>query len=416
MSLDLTAAASVLKETYPNGIVELDYKRTRTLALLRKEKGAMVETSFGTAFKQPLKYSNPQAGSGTYATGYNQAATESTRYSHWYLTPGEFFQFARVEGKTIRRTGSTASFINALVSEIENAKRAATRILEIQLDNSGWGEMGTIGSISGTSVTLSYPWMARFFEIGQTIVASASLAGAVLKNPTAGKYTKITARNTATGVLTTADDMSSGGTPWAANDVLFRHGDREDSANPSRIVPCGFGAFVPDTDALRSTSFFNVNQTLTSRLGGIRRTGSGNIEESLLDLSADIDAEGGMTTHCAMGSLTFNRLCKSMVNRGEVDIVDSEDVKLGFKGVVIRGASGDIICYGDSAFRETRARMFDVSEVSILHTLDDLVKLEETDGLQFREIAGTDDWMARLVVSHQFCGEAPGHLGVVTGI
>lgn len=416
MSLDLTAAASVLKETYPNGIVEIDYKRTKTLALLRKQKGSLVETNFGTAFKQPIKYSNPQAGSGTYATGYNQAATESTRYTNWYLTPGEMFQFARVAGQTIRRTGSTASFINALVSEIENAKRAATRMLEIQLDGTGWGDLGTIGSISGTTVTLTSAWMARFFEIGMTICASSSVNAAVLKNPTAGKTTKITARDTAAGTITTADDMSTGGTPWAAADSLFRSGDRQDSASPTRIVPCGFTAFCPDLSTDLSTNFFSVNQTLTNRLGGIRRVGSGNIEESLLDLSADIDAEGGQSTHCVMGSITFNRLCKSMVNRGEVDLEDSEGVKLGFKGVVIRGASGDIICYGDSAFRETRGRMFDVSEISILHTLDDLVKLEETDGLQFREIAGTDDWMARLVVSHQFCAEAPGHVGVVTSL
>jgi hypothetical protein len=42
--------------------------------------------------------------------------------------------------------------------------------------------------------------------------------------------------------------------------------------------------------------------------------------------------------------------------------------------------------------------------------------LEEKDGLQFREVAGSDDWMARLVSSWQFHCDAPGHAGVVNNL
>jgi hypothetical protein len=91
-------------------------------------------------------------------------------------------------------------------------------------------------------------------------------------------------------------------------------------------------------------------------------------------------------------------------------------MKIGVTGVVIQGASGDILCYGDSAFSETRARLFDVSDIGIMHTQDDLVKLETMDGLQFRQIEGTDDWMARIVASYQFHLDAPGHAGTITGL
>lgn len=417
MSLDVTAAASILKETYPKGIVEIDYSRAKTLALLKKGRGTLVEGDFGTAFKQPIKYGGPQAGSSNYAVGYAQAATEKTRYTHWYLTPGELFQFARVSGSLVRRSQGPGAFVRALVSEIENAKISLTRFIEQYLDGDGFGALGQIGSISTTTITLKYPWMARFFEIGMSICAADSNATSVLKAPTAGKYTKITARSVSAGTLTTADDMTAtSGTAFAANDYLFRYGDREDSASATRQIPCGFSGFLPDTDAARSASFFGVNQTLTERLGGLRATATGTIEEAILDMSADIDSQGGQTTHAVFGSRTYTKLTKSLLNKVYADVTDQNGMKIGVSGVVIQGASGDILCYGDSAFSETRGRLFDIGDIGILHTQDDLVKLETMDGLQFRQIEGTDDWMARIVASYQFHLDAPGHAGCITGL
>jgi hypothetical protein len=419
--LGTTEAQSVLRETYPNGIIDIDYKKAKTLALLRKEKGTLIESPFGYGFKAPIKYGNPQAGSGTYSTGYNQSSTEYSRYTNWFLVPGEMFQFARVSGALMRRSQGVGSFVKAIVSEIENAKMAITRYCEMYLDGNGWGALGTIGSISTSTVstvTLSQPWMARFFEIGMTLVASGAESTAVIRNPSSGTTAKITARNAATGTLTLDADMTTGGTAWAANDYLFRSGDRENSATPSRIIPCGFEGFLPDTDAERSSSFFNVNQTTSERLGGLRRsaTTSGNMEEALIDMSSDIDAAGGTTTHCVVGSNTWAKLNKSLLNKVYLNVEDMNGVDLGFKGIVIQGASGDFLVYSDSAFAETRARLFDIEDVGIMHTGNDIVFLEQTDGLTVREVAGSDDWQARVVSSWQFHVDAPGHCGVVTDL
>jgi hypothetical protein len=411
MSLDITAAQAVLKETYPNGIVPIDYDKTKTLALFRKEKGTIIEGPFGAGFAQPLKYGNPQAVSATFATGYAQAASEASRYARWFLTPGEVFAFARVQGALIRRSQGSGSFIKALVSEIENAKKALTRQLEILLDGNGWGNLGKISGISTVTITLQYPWMARHFEVGQSLVSSSSINGAVLSG--SGTPIKIAKVNTGVGTLT----MASSAAAWGSSDYLFLDGCRQNSSTPSRIVPCGFESFLHDADADLET-LFTVDQTISTRLGGIRRsaTASGNMEEALLDLSADIDAAGGKSTHCVLGSQTYARLCKSLLNKVYCDIEDLDGVKLGFKGIVLQGASGDVIVYSDSAFNEGRGRMFNIDDVGIIHTGDDLVYLEQTDGLQFRQIDGTDDWMARLIASHQFHLDAPGHAGVVTDL
>ena len=419
MSLDTSSAQSILRETYPNGIVEIDYKKAKTLALLRKEKGTLVEAPFGYGFKIPIKYSNPQAGSATYANGYAQAATEYTRYTNWFLTPGELFQFARVSGSLIRRAQGVGSFIKAIVSEIENTKSAITRYVEMYLDGAGGGDLGQIGTISTVTITLKYAWQTRFFEIGVALVASEAVATADLRAPTGPGvvYAKVTARNPAAGTLTMDTDMTVGDA-WAANDYLFRYGDRLNSASATRLIPCGFRGFLPDTDATRSASFFGVNQLTSDRLGGLRRSAtlSGNLEEALLDMSADIDAAGGTTSHCVLGANTHAKLGKSLLNKTYMDIEDMDGVKLGFKGIVIQGASGDFLTYSDSAFAEGRGRLFDVEDIGIQHTGDDLCFIDQTDGLMVREIAGSDDWGARVVSSFAFHVDAPGHAGVVTDL
>jgi hypothetical protein len=75
-----------------------------------------------------------------------------------------------------------------------------------------------------------------------------------------------------------------------------------------------------------------------------------------------------------------------------------------------------MLCYSDGAFPEEVAWQFSIDDVGIIHTGKDLIMLEEKDGLQFREVAGSDDWMARLVSSWQFHCDAPGHAGVVNNL
>ena len=414
MSLDLTAAASILKETYPDGVVELDYKKSKFLALLQKNKGTLQSSPFGAHFNVPVKYGNPQAGSGDYATGYAEASTESTRYKSWAVTPGEAFQFARINGSAIRRGEGVGSFVKMVVGEIENAKSALQRQLEIMLFRAGWGLTGQIKSgsaTSGAATTLAYPWQARMFEIGESLVASASINAATLRSATA---LKVVGRNPVTGVITLS---AAGNTQsMAADDYLFRIGDRQNSSSPTAIVPMGLDGWLPQS-APGATTFYSVDRTADTRLGGLRHdaANSGNMEEALLDLSALIDAEGGSSTHCVMGPDTYNKLVKSLLNKTYVDIT-TDDPKIGFKGIMIQGASGDITCFSDSACPEGIAYMFDISEIELRYAGKDLVTIDETDGLMVRKVAGADDFMADLVTCCSLIVPAPGHAGVVYGL
>lgn len=413
MSLDITTAAAILKRTYPDGVVDIDYSQSKTLALLKKRKGALVKGPFGASFDVPVKHGNPEAGSATYATGYAQAASENTRYKSWQVTPATAFQFARVNGDIVRRGEGAGSFVDALTSEIENAKDAIRRSLEISLFRAGFGKRGKFSSAavmtSATGVLLDRRTDVRFVEIGQSIVASATESTAVLRSASA---LKVVARNVSAGTLDFSAAPSTLG--WVAGDTFFRDGDRQNSATPSRLLPAGYAAWVPQTAPTAGDSFFGVDRTVDNRLGGLRQdaTASGSVEEALLDACSLVGSEGGMTTHIVMAPDTYNKLVKSMQNRIQYVEMKTE-YGFGIPGVRIQGGSGDPIVYSDPASDEGVAFLYNLDEVELRYAGKDLLYLEEQDGLMFRRVAGVDEWLSELVSACNLIVPAPGHAAIV---
>lgn len=412
MSLDVTAAAAVLKKTYPDGIVEIDYRKSKTLALLKKRKGGLVSTPFGESFDVPVKHGNPQAGSATYATGYNLASSEKSRYSKWVITPGTVFHFADVNGDITRRGASTGSFIDAMASEIEHAKDAIRRMAEIMLFKGGWGDLGRLSAAanvgSTTAVVLNNPWMVRYFEKGIRCVFSASEAGNTLKGATPAV---VTGRHPSAGTLDFDIAPNTAGTAAANSDFIFRNGDRQDSAGPTRLCPTGFKGWLPQT-APTATLFNGLDRTSDDRLGGLRwdATQSGSIEEAFMDSDALVEGEGGEISHYVMGTDTFTKLAKSLT--GKIEYCDiMTDVGIGLKGFTMTGSGA--IFYKDPACEEGVAYGFNLEEFEILYAGKDFCSIINDDGLMFRRVAGSDLWRAELVACFNTSLPAPGQAVVV---
>lgn len=412
MGLDITGqGAAILKKTYADGIVDLDYSRSKTLTLLKKKKGALVQTPYGDSFNVPVQHGNPQAGSATYATGYNQATATSSQYKNWAVTPGTNFHFADVSGDFVRRGASAGSFVNALVSEIENAKKAIQRIMELCLFKGGFGDLAQLSAAanvgSATGVVLAFPWMVRFIEKDMNIVFSASEAANTLRGATPAK---VVARHASAGTLDFNIAPNTAGTAAANSDFMFRDGDRQNSATPTKLLPTGFKGWLPQA-APASTLYFGVDRTVDDRLGGMRQDASlsGSIEEAFMDATTLVVSEGGSPTHFVLGPNTFNKLAKSMQNR--IEYVEQEtDVGIGINGFRIRGQ--DAMVYFDNACEEGISYGFNIEEVEIRYAGKDFCYLIEDDGLPFRRVAGSDLWRSELVSCWNLIFPAPGH-GVV---
>lgn len=415
MAFDVANAQALLKKTYPDGVVEMDYKKSKTLALMQKKKGTVVKGPFGLGFDVPVKHGNPQGGSATYATGYAQASTEQSRSASWSVTPATNFHFADVGSDIIRRGASAGSFVEALTWEIENAKDAARRIMEIQLFKGGFGDLvqlsATANVASATGVALLQPWMVRFVEKGMSVVFSASEAANVLRGATP---VKVVGRHAAAGTLDFSFAPNTAGTAAAVSDFMFRDGDRQNSATPSRLCASGFKAWVPQT-APSATAFFGVDRSVDDRLGGLRQDGStsGNVEEAFLDADMLVQAEGGMVTHYTMGPLTYNKMVKSLSNR--IQYVEMmTDVDIAVAGFKLPGS--DAMFYADNACDEGISFGWNIEEVDLRYAGDDLLYIEQTDGLMFREVAGSDVWRSRLVSCWNLVMPAPGHAVQVFGL
>lgn len=408
MSLDLVTAANIMKHTYPNGVVEMDYKGSKTLLLLKKNKGTLVKTPFGTSFDVPVKHGNPQAGSATYATGYNQASGSSSKYSSWAVTPGTFFHFADISGDIIRRGEGAGSFVKALSSEIEGAKMAMRRIYETMLFKGGFGDLAQLSATatvgSATGVALANKWMVRMIEKDMKVVFANSEGSSVLKGTTAAK---IVGRHAAAGTVDFDIAPNTAGTLAAVSDFMFREGDRQNSATPSRIVPVGFKAWLPTT-APSSTLFFGVDRTVDDRLGGLRldATLSGSPEEAFMDANALVQGEGGEITHFVMGRDTYNKLAKSMSNHIEYCEIQT-DIGIGVSGFRLNGS--DAVFYWDAACEEGISYGFNIEEIEIRYAGEDLFTLVDDEGLMFRRVAGADRWLSEIVTCSQLIMPAPGH-------
>lgn len=410
---DTANAQALMKHTYPNGVVTMDYGPSKTLLMLKKKKGGLVQHPFGLSFDVPIVHGNPQAGSASYAKGYAQSPTKSTSQSQWNITPGTFWHWAEVGGDITRRGAGAGSFVEAMSFQLEKAKKAMRRVYECMLFKGGWGDLAQLSATAGvgsaTGVALKYPWMARMLEKGMEVVFSQSEAGHVLRGATPAI---ITGRDSSAGTVNFNIAPNTAGTAAAVSDFMFRDGDRENSATPTRQVPVGFKAWLPAT-APSATTFFGVDRTADSRLGGLRKTASGSIEETFMDSDAQVDAEGGKVTHYVMGRETFNKLAKSMSNHIEYCEI-STDIGIGIPGFRMNGS--DAVFYWDNAAEEGISYGYNIEEVEIRYAGEDLFTLEEGDGMTFRRVPGADQWRAEIVTCSQFILPAPGHGICVTGL
>lgn len=416
MAFDVANEQALLKRVYPDGVVRLDYSNSKTLRLLKKSRGTLVKNSFGELFHIPVAHGNPQAGSATYATGYGQASTEQSRHAAWQVVPKTIFHFADLNGDFIRRGAGAGSFVTAATYEIEKAKNAFQRVLETMLFKGGFGDLARLSATanvaSATGVALAEKWMVRHVEKGMSVVFSASEDAAVLKGTTA---IKVTGRHVAAGTLDFSAAPNQAGTLAAVSDFMFREGDRQNSATPSRLTWTGFRGWVPQV-APGATLFNGVDRSVDDRLGGLRLdagTTGGSPEENFMDAEAMVDSEGGQISHWVVGRDTFNKLAKSMQNHIEYAEIQDE-MPIGIPGFRMKGS--DAVVYWDSACEEGRAFGYNIEEIEIDYAGKDLMYIEEFDGLMFREVAGTDTWRSRLVTCSDFIAPAPGHMVHLFGL
>jgi len=246
-------------------------------------------------------------GSATFSDAQTVAKNSGSFKKQVVLDWFENFQIARVRNSVIRLSRRTPELaLQKAAEETEKAQKVLARRTARGLFRAGYGEKGVIDSTfvnTNKFFNLTNVTDARFFKIGDQLVFSSSLAGNTLRN--AGAFVSVTGIDQDSGLITTdaGTDLGTSITGIAIGDFVFNKGDRQNSATPSRLMPTGLAAWIPDTAPTSSDSFGTnaLNRSVwVQRLAGLRFPASGTqagpVEEILLralavcgDQEAEVD-------------------------------------------------------------------------------------------------------------------------------
>lgn len=349
---------AALKELYPSDgdfMKDLVYAKNPLLALIPKN-----ESPSGFAGKYipvPVVYATGQGRSHTFANA--QAQQTAVGDISFFVYRISDYQLVTITNELLEATANDAgAFVEQAKLNMDTGFRNISNNLAHDLYASGTGSRGQIssagmttsGSTTACSWVLSNPAAIVNFEVNMLLVASATDGGV----PSASTVL-ITSINRATGAIggTSSNAHSSDlSAEWAAAGYLTISGDvpaAGASGTGSYLAVSGLAAWFPSSAPASNDSFWGVNRSVDStRLAGIRFDGSGEtIEEALIDGAALVAREGGMPDMCFMGFASYAALVKSLGAKVQYVEVKHDEVDVGFTGITIHAAYGQITVVPD---------------------------------------------------------------------
>ena len=393
MAIDMTTFDPALKDYYTNDKVEdLVFDKNPLLMLVDNTEGG------GRRIPIPVIFGHAQNVSANATTAF--AGTSNSSYESFDLTRVKLYNAAEIDGETILASGSDkGAWFKALTAEIDGALSALGRSIAVSMYRSGWGDIGVIGSINSTTITLATASDAHNFEVGMKVVFADSQSSSTLKSATA---VSVTAVDRSSGTVTIS---ATTGSP-AANDYIFREGNRENSATPTRLVMAGLEAWVP-ASAPSATSFFGVDRSVDSRLGGLRLDASSMpIEEALIEAESIVATNGGKLTHFFLNPKRYAELCKSL--QGKFQYVDVTRGNVSLRAIEVNGQMGAVTVVPDTNCPYNRGFGLDIKTWKTYTMNGGVAKVLDQDGLKIRAHATKDSYVVRVGFYGNLGCSAPG--------
>lgn len=400
MALDYsTTFAPVMKEIYtPNKVTELVLKDRPLLAIVDKQSDF-----FGSDVKQPALIGNASNYSADFATGL--AGTSTSTYKAFIVTRAKYYAFVSITNETLEASANDkGAFKSGLKSEIDSGMNGISNSLARQMYRSGWGDIGQIGTITGTTITLSVAAQAFNFEVNQSLQFAAALGTGATRSATA---VTVTAVNRSAGTIVIS---ATTGSP-ANGDFIFVAGDRDNGTTPVKRCLTGLEAWVPfgGVTAGSGDSFFGVDRGVDSRLyGNSLDASSMNLEEALLGGIELSTANSGSPDYVMINPVQYLALVKTLTGRVQYTNLDVPNTKIGFRGILVQGPKGDVTVMSDINCPADRGWVIQ-SEDMLWHTLNDAPELFEADGLPYLRDNGADSVNVRIKSYSQLRILAPSH-------
>lgn len=240
-----------LREAYSNGSTDdLLAKNHPLLGMIKRDRN-FTETKKRIA----IKYGNAQGAHSTLATAQTNAF--AAKAEAFEVTTVNMYQVVYVEGKVLEQAQlapNSDRFLKDLCDVLDQGMTEVTNRMGWQAYRASGGAVGTVGSGTSSPITMTNIEEVDALEVGMVIEAND---GNNATTPRSGSGT-ITAIDYNTGIVTYTGTITS----LAAGDYIFIQGFMGAAAS-------GLEDWCPET-APGSTTFFGVDRSVNSRLGGTR--------------------------------------------------------------------------------------------------------------------------------------------------
>lgn len=368
-----TSILPFLKRQYPKGLAFTGYKKSKMLALLKKD------TSFGGEGKHYTVSIGPTNGNAAnYQRAYqNQGPSNAQRF---FLQHRTEYGLARIKHSALAKTmGDKNAIKSILTEEFDKAGYAFGRTMAGTVYGNGGGSRGLIATtttIGSAVIDLTRRADIAKFEVGDWIeLATDDGSGVSPSGLLVGQLQvlAISLGNTTTPARITLSAAINTIAGAATGNFIFRSGDYGQKMT-------GLAGWNPLTAPSGADSFFSVNRSAHEfRLSGFRHTGNGGSKEAtLLDCAAGAAAHGCEASHCGVNPLDYNGLIKEVGSDRVVD-VETKIPGIGFKAIRLETAMGSVDFVSEVDVPQGEFFFADPSHVE-LATAGDCPRLLDFDG------------------------------------
>lgn len=409
---NFTSLDAAFKQYYADGIEDLTYTDRPLFGLLPKQEGWVGANQATRAWHIPMKFAYPPAISYTFSVAQNRAANVSSKVQAWELLSRPAYGFIQLDNESILRSeGKEAAFVELKSLEVNGVIENFSNRLHHYCYGDGTGVIAQVGNATqmpsfATSVlTLLNPEDCVKIAYGDELAISATATGAYRAFGSNGHGWYVIGTNfdlgtvtvgTLAGAAVNLNDAADGIPAVANSDFIFHRGD----GAGGNAVLSGYQQYIPSFGtAITSTLLYNVDRSQNvDFLAGSRFDGTSlGIEEALIRATNIVAKKGGKIEQFFINHKHYSDLVTALSSKGIVNFLDirpNEMPNIGFEGVKIIGAKGEVDVIPDYACPSTLAAGMRLSEWWF-GSVGDPVRVINSDGLEFLRLSTADGLEAR---------------------
>ncbi len=417
MSASVTTIAALIKRVYPGTTPQNLAEREHAFFSMVKKSDDLV----GSAIYVPTTY-GLAAAAGSPDLSNMLDNTSSSKSVQWAVTRKVKYGAITITAEALYATRNDAgAFVRARKNEVDSLlMHMGQKIAHGLYRNSGGalGRISSIGNGDGTDdkITLTNADDAINFYEGQAIVGSdadGSGSSDALRDSGDKIYVRKVDLDAGTVYFSAtlggaAGDVNTAITGLTTNDYLFPY--MSDTTFGQHNFN-GLDGWLP-LSAPGSTSFNGVDRSVdTVRLGGHRYDNStGRIDTNIQTLASRMARTGtSAKLSCFMSHSKFSNFIQLLGSK--VEYSQHGTAEVGFRGVKVHSAAGEITVYPDSDCPSNRGYILDMSTWT-LHTMRGAPHLVDDDGNTMLRQAAADGVELRARVWADLVCTAPGRNGV----